>query len=744
MGAINRVEFDSAQLFALNKGDTVSFDLPRGKWDAVSDTITVHDNTGDKTWVGYSKSDGKAFRTILTFGNDGTVLGSIRTPFGTYAVHAAEGGPWLVDTNAAPSLPEHHPAELRLPDGRVIAEIANPKTLRFSPIFQLTLPEYFRQKTYSLIQWRVPEGYDPTRKATFRFSKDGVNWGIIKRIKMYKGMFYWRPGKKRITETGMLQICAKPQKGKTVVPVCETVPEIKVIPYDAPIPVDTEAPSIPQNLKASSDTTSVILSWQSAYDNRGVVGYRLYRNGLPHASVTGTTFTDTKLLPETEFSYQVSAFDAAGNESTKSAPLSVSTLSDTTAPSVPVVFSAVGTSISTIKVSWGAASDNVGVTGYNVHRDKSLIATVTGITFSDSGLLPGTTHVYRIEAFDAAGNKALSAAVSGTTKPVGSVTMLPTVPTGLKATKIGHSYLVLEWNPSVDENPTGYIVYRDGVAVYTGMDRVYVDRLVTAGRTYSYTVTAVDGSQHTRTSAPYSVTAKALPPVSIVDILIYYQSDSPGGITSVSNAVDLTNQAFIDSGVNMQLNPVAIIPVDYPATESNRNALLTLSNSQAPFSRMESLKKHYKADLVAFLRPYAIGHGNCGIAFLNPGSPDLNVLDPASVYSVTNFGGDFCPDGGLPHELGHNMGLNHDDVTRVGDEGLYSYSKGYMLSDGSHGDIMSHANWHGVLMYSSPDIIVDGMPLGESNEADAAASLRQTRGAVSEFDELREVILPSN
>ncbi|MGR9088590.1 MAG: fibronectin type III domain-containing protein [Gammaproteobacteria bacterium] len=99
-----------------------------------------------------------------------------------------------------------------------------------SPIFKLSLPEHFQHKIPALIQWKVPEGFDPRRKAAFHFSKDGVKWSRIKKIKMEKQEFYWKPGKKRVTETGSIRMCAKPKKGKNIEPVCETQSDLAVLP----------------------------------------------------------------------------------------------------------------------------------------------------------------------------------------------------------------------------------------------------------------------------------------------------------------------------------------------------------------------------------------------------------------------------------------------------------------------------------------------------------------------------------
>ncbi|GAA4103193.1 cellulase family glycosylhydrolase [Nonomuraea soli] len=98
---------------------------------------------------------------------------------------------------------------------------------------------------------------------------------------------------------------------------------------------------------------------------------------------------------------------------------------DTTAPSVPGSLRATATTSSSVSLAWNAATDNVGVTGYNVYRGTSLVTTVSGTTHTDSGLSASTSYTYTVRARDAAGNlSAASAAVTATTSSGG------TTPTG--------------------------------------------------------------------------------------------------------------------------------------------------------------------------------------------------------------------------------------------------------------------------------------------------------------------------
>jgi SPP1 family predicted phage head-tail adaptor len=79
---------------------------------------------------------------------------------------------------------------------------------------------------------------------------------------------------------------------------------------------DTTAPTVPTNLAAAAvSNTAINLSWTASTDAIGVTGYNIYRDGLLIDSSTTTSYADTGLTDATLYSYQVTAFDAAGNES---------------------------------------------------------------------------------------------------------------------------------------------------------------------------------------------------------------------------------------------------------------------------------------------------------------------------------------------------------------------------------------------------------------------------------------------
>ncbi|MEZ0076901.1 glycosyl hydrolase 2 galactose-binding domain-containing protein, partial [Planotetraspora sp. GP83] len=75
---------------------------------------------------------------------------------------------------------------------------------------------------------------------------------------------------------------------------------------------DTEAPSVPANLRVTSTTSSsVSLAWDASTDNVGVTGYKVYEGTTVVASPTGTTATISGLAASSSHTYTVTAVDAA-------------------------------------------------------------------------------------------------------------------------------------------------------------------------------------------------------------------------------------------------------------------------------------------------------------------------------------------------------------------------------------------------------------------------------------------------
>jgi len=280
----------------------------------------------------------------------------------------------------------------------------------------------------------------------------------------------------------------------------------------SPSLADTLAPSVPTGVVATSPGAHEIdLSWNASTDDVGVVGYRIFRNAQPLATVLApaTAYADTAASFGTSYTYTVEAYDAAGNTSLPSVPISA-TPADSTPPNAPPGLTATAASDTSIRLSWSPSTDDVGVAGYSVSRDGNVLtqlpASATGYT--DAGLAPVSAHTYALVAFDAVGNTSAPSSATASTLPD---TTRPTAPTGLAATAAPKT-VALSWSGSTDDVAvTGYRIFRNGtkLADVGATTFAYSDSTVADVTTYAYTVEAFDGAGNL-SAASNTATVKTL------------------------------------------------------------------------------------------------------------------------------------------------------------------------------------------------------------------------------------------
>ncbi|WP_112231595.1 PQQ-dependent sugar dehydrogenase [Lentzea atacamensis] len=176
-------------------------------------------------------------------------------------------------------------------------------------------------------------------------------------------------------------------------------------------PPDTEAPTPPKNLQFVSSThDSVTLKWEAATDNVGVVGYDVYQHGQLVTSVGNVLeATATGLQPDTTYDWTVFAKDRAGNVSQASNNVPGRTQpapADTQPPTTPGNLRGTGVTETSASIEWNASTDNVGVTGYEIHVDGVLKQTADGsaTTATIAGLTKGQAYKVKVRAKDAKNN----------------------------------------------------------------------------------------------------------------------------------------------------------------------------------------------------------------------------------------------------------------------------------------------------------------------------------------------------
>jgi chitodextrinase len=181
---------------------------------------------------------------------------------------------------------------------------------------------------------------------------------------------------------------------------------------------------------------------------------------------------------------------------------------DTEAPSVPGGLTATAASPTRVDLSWGASSDNVGVTGYRVYRNGTLVGTTASTSYSDTSAAPATSYGYTVAATDAAGNGSAQSTAASVTTPgqpepppagaiafrassfatsVSATTLTIPAPAAARAGDVALMAIASRGAPRITP-PAGWTLVRE-VGNSTTMKQAVYSRVVTASEPASFTWT---------------------------------------------------------------------------------------------------------------------------------------------------------------------------------------------------------------------------------------------------------------
>ncbi len=266
-------------------------------------------------------------------------------------------------------------------------------------------------------------------------------------------------------------------------------------------------------------------------------------------------------------------------------------------------------------------------------------------------------------------------------------------------------------------------------------------------------------------------------PADTVDVVLGFTNGLVTKYGSVANAnsrlanlIAITNQGYQNSLVSPRVRLVRTVQVSYTDTNDNETALEALTGYNCNTSSctpqtvptelvpLRTARDQYGGDLVSLVRPFqAPQHQGCGIAWLlGGGGFTIDNTDAPFGYSIVSDGTDtdetdgrnyFCREETLAHELGHNMGQQHniEDAGTPPDTGMHSYSYGYReaTTTGFY-TIMAYrladSSQFPINFYGNPSVnyLDTGRPTGTA-AADNARSLNITMPLVAQF---RTAVVP--
>ena len=279
-----------------------------------------------------------------------------------------------------------------------------------------------------------------------------------------------------------------------------------------PPPPDLTPPSVPGSLQGSAVSgTWINLTWTASTDTggSGLAGYEIFRDGgsTPLSTSIVASYSDQTLSPATTHTYQVRAYDVAGNRSALSNQISVTTL-DTVAPSAPGNPTMSAITVTSATATWTAATDNVGVTGYRYSLNGGSSWTTLGnvLTTNVTGLSPATAYTIQVQARDAAGNWGASGSATFTTA---NDTSAPTAPGSPTMSAITINSATATWTAATDNvGVTGYRYSLNGGSSWTTLGNVLTTSLtgLASGSSYTMLVQARDAAGNWGVSSSGSFT----------------------------------------------------------------------------------------------------------------------------------------------------------------------------------------------------------------------------------------------
>jgi hypothetical protein len=227
----------------------------------------------------------------------------------------------------------------------------------------------------------------------------------------------------------------------------------------------------------------------------------------------------------------------------------------------------------------------------------------------------------------------------------------------------------------------------------------------------------------------------------LIDVLVVWTpaaEAAAGGSVAMNNLVDVavaeSNTAYANSAVGQRLRLVYKTQVTYTESGTFEDDLARVTNpADGYMDNVPLLRNQFGADEVVLL----INNTQyCGLAWLmtNP-SPAFE----SNAYAVVHYD---CATGyySFAHELGHNMGSQHDRANSSGGTGAYPYSFGYQNPSNLFRTVMAYDCVGGcprIQNFSNPNVLYNGLPTGVQDaapdSADNAHSLDNTAPIVQNW-----------
>lgn len=234
-----------------------------------------------------------------------------------------------------------------------------------------------------------------------------------------------------------------------------------------------------------------------------------------------------------------------------------------------------------------------------------------------------------------------------------------------------------------------------------------------------------------------------------IDVMVVYTKAASkwalnySRVTDIDDLIDIaiqkSNEAMDNSLTGITFRLVHKYETDYVEVDSNEDLNRIRTKGDGYMDEVHDLRKQFNADLVVFLPEVSFTGGLAGLLYTENGNAQWCGFSLSRVQQTsTSYT--------MVHEMGHNMGCHHHNKqTSQAGPGLYSYSGGWRGVDNlgnkystimtyESGSYFTDGQSHPRIPYfSSPDIMVNGVVIGDRAEANNVLTLKKTKHVTSKY-----------
>lgn len=229
-------------------------------------------------------------------------------------------------------------------------------------------------------------------------------------------------------------------------------------------------PGSPANIVATATNNSITVIWDPV---EGAISYEIEVDGNIINNDQYTSYVHTGLSASTQHTYRIRAINE-GDPGAWSQPISKSTLSN--APITPLNINAAATNTKVI-ITWDSVP---GATSYDIEVDGKIFNNGSSTNYVHTGLLPGTTHSYRVKSINSGGKSNWSIETVVTTQ-----IDTPVIPININ-TEASKTQITITWDAVV--GATGYDIEVDGFIADVGNRTTYTHTNLSPGTQHAYRV----------------------------------------------------------------------------------------------------------------------------------------------------------------------------------------------------------------------------------------------------------------